>query len=62
MQGVSKLVEHGNDVGEADQGRFAGGRLGQVGDVVHDGEVPRRRDWPTNSDIQAPPFLLSRLK
>src|SRR6202521_3926794 len=33
---MSKLMEHGNDVGEADQGRFAGGGLGQVGNVVHD--------------------------
>src|ERR1700693_97454 len=33
---MSKLMEHGNDVGEADQGGLAGGRLGQVGDVVHD--------------------------
>src|SRR2546429_3636186 len=36
MQGMSKLMEHGNDVGEADQGGFAGGGLGQVGNVVHD--------------------------
>src|SRR5712691_6023663 len=33
---MSKLMEHGNDVGEADQGGFAGGWLGQVGNVVHD--------------------------
>src|SRR6266436_5963594 len=33
---MSKLMEHGNDVGEADQGGFAGGGLGQVGNVVHD--------------------------
>src|SRR5258708_5716656 len=33
---MSKLMEHGNDVREADQGRFAGGGLGQVGDVIHD--------------------------
>jgi len=26
------------------------------------GEVPSSRDWPTKFDIQAPPFLLSRLK
>src|SRR6266404_2373100 len=33
---MSKLMEHGNDVREADQGGFAGGGLGQVGNVVHD--------------------------
>src|SRR5260370_5754362 len=35
MQGMSELMEHGDDVGKADQGRFAFGWLGQVGDVVH---------------------------
>src|SRR6266404_3849997 len=33
---MAKLMEHGNDVCEADQGGFAGGGLGQVGNVVHD--------------------------
>src|SRR6202521_208933 len=33
---MSKLMEHGDDVGEADQGGFAGGGLGQVGNVVYD--------------------------
>src|SRR6202140_1990013 len=44
---MSKLMEHGNDVGEADQGGFAGGRLRQVGNVVHDrggSKTPRLAD------------------
>src|SRR5260370_3322600 len=42
MQGMSKLREDGNDVGEADQGRFACGWLGQVGNVVYDGGVSKK--------------------
>src|SRR6202453_3602611 len=33
---MSKLVEHGNDVGEADQGGLAFGWLRQIGDIVDD--------------------------
>ena len=40
VQGVPKLVEHGNDIGEGDEGRFAFSRFRQVGDVEHDGRGP----------------------
>src|SRR5260370_17395216 len=42
MQGMSKLMEHGNDVGEVDQGRSPGGCLGQVGNVVYHWGVPQK--------------------
>ena len=42
VQRVPELVEHGSDVGEADQSGFAFGRLGQVGDVVNDRKVSQQ--------------------
>src|ERR1700694_16364 len=33
--------------------------LGKLATLYTTGVVPNRRDWPTNSDIQAPPLLLS---
>ena len=38
MEGVAELVEEGDDVVEGEEGGFAGGGRGEVGDVVDDGE------------------------
>ena len=43
VEAVSELVEHGGDVVEGDERGLAGGGLGEVGDVVDDGELVEER-------------------